>query len=163
MSYRAPSRPYRTPYGGLGVVADQNATGNVSCGAGGTYADGNTLTVAGIVFEVDLSPGDGVAPGNVAVVFAAGATAQQVRAALLAAMQSPAFPFAASAGDFDTVVNLRMRTPGPGDPIVGTGGFGVGLAGFTGGALGTGHPARFGPVRAMVPSQPEELRAPPIG
>lgn len=159
MSYRAPSRPYRTPYNGLGVVADQNAIGSVSCGAGGTYADGNTLTVAGIVFEVDLSPGDGVGPGNVAVVFAAGATAQQVRTALLAAMQNPAFPFVAVAGAFDTVIDLRMRAPGPGDPITGTGGFGGGvLSGFTGGALGTGHPARFGPVRAMVPSPPEELR-----
>lgn len=150
MSYIA-NRHYRTPYSGLGVLADLFATGSISCGAGGTYADTDEVQVAGHTFEIDIG-GGGVTPGNVAVVITALDTAQQVRTALLAAMQSdPTFPFSATAGDFDTVVDLRMKTPGPGLAMVGTGGFAGGVvAGFTGGQLGNAQPARFGPVRAMV-------------
>lgn len=152
MSYIA-NRHYKTPYSGLGVLADLYATGSISCGAGGTYADGDTVAVAGHTFEIDVG-GGGVTPGNVAVVITGAETAQQIRTLLLAALQSdPTFPFSATAGDFDTVVDLRMKTPGPGLAMVGTGGFAGGVvAGFTGGQLGNGQPARFGPVRAIVPA-----------
>lgn len=150
MSYIA-NRHYRTPYSGLGIVRDSFATGSVSCGAAATYGDGDTLQAAGQTFEIDIGGGGIITPGAVAVVIQVGWTAQQVRTALLAAMQNPAFAFSAAAGAWDTVVDLRMRTPGPGLAMVGAGGFAGGVVtGFTGGSLGNAQPARFGPVRAMV-------------
>lgn len=149
MSYAPVNQAYRSPYTAYGLQGDKYSLGSITCLGAAGYADGDSIQVAGTAFELDKA-GDGVTPGAVDVDITAGWTATQVRDALLAAINEAGVVGAFADGADG--IKLVHKTPGQNPTIIGTGGFVDNYAGMSGGALGEGQPARFGPVRAMVPT-----------
>jgi len=153
VSYAPAKRPYPTPFGAYGVDADKFSKGQVTCLAEAAYADGDDLTLASETYEIDK--GGGVAPGAIPLVLAGGETAEAVATILaLAATANEPLLFVSRVG---ATVYFQARLVGPAYPIGWSGdGFNDGNpSGISGGQVGSGQPARFGPVRAMVPTAPE--------
>lgn len=141
---------YRSPYTAYGLQGDEYGWGSLLPVAGALYADGDYISLPGGTYELDS--GGVVTPGNTAVAFTGAETAAQMAALLLAAFQAGEPSLTIWWDDEAGLIRFRVNEPGVNYPI------GVNpewpveseYAGITGGELGAGQPARFGPVRAMV-------------
>ena len=112
------SRRYRNRFeSGIAFRSGTPATGSITVVAGVALVDGETVTIGDgsvtATFEFDLA-GNGVGPGNTAVLVAAGDTAEQVRDKLLAAIQGSSLNIIASASGTNTISleNLNAGTAG---------------------------------------------------
>lgn len=140
---------YRSPYTAYGLQGDKHAYGHLVPVAGALYADTDTISLTGVTYELDS--GGGVTPGNVAIPFTGAETAAQMRDLFLAAFQANDPGLIVWWDDESGFIRIMVLAPGVDYAIGVSAGWPAEseYAGLTGGDLGEGQPARFGPVRAM--------------
>jgi hypothetical protein len=156
MSYAPPNQAYRSPYSAYGIDGDKRSVGSLIVLAGSEYADGNTIDLTGTTYELDDDAA--VGGGNTPITFTGAETAAEMAALFAAAFDSTSEPGLTVWAEEDALgvwtVQFRVNAPGV-EYASTTGGAWPAesvLSGLTGGQLGTGQPARFGPVRAFVPT-----------
>jgi hypothetical protein len=158
------AQPYDTPYShsGLGVAKDEHQVVSIEPGNGASFADGDTLNLFGVTFE--MNSGGGVTPGNVAVPFTALDTAAQVAASLasvLLANQTAMGATVTFTPPLESLVRRNVATTNapPGE----VGGFAVAgvVDNIIPGSPGTDmQPGRIGEALAMLPAPPDNREEP---
>lgn len=153
------AQPYDRPYthGGLGVTKSDHQLVSIEPGNGASFADGDTLLLFGVTFE--MNSGGGVTPGNVAVPFTGADTAAQVAASLAAVLLANEAAMGAQV-QFTPPIEILVRRNVATDnsPPGEVGGFAVAgvvdtiTTGFPGTDL---QPGRIGEALAMLPAPPD--------